>query len=160
MLQSQRIKERLKNHFEKDVEQSSSLLHQLSLHIYEIEAKETDLHILAKILSEDSLIKIINYFDGDIIKIPTKEEYHNCLFLALCYYLKEIKEWSWVEIKEFIDLPEIHKDMFNSIILSRKINKIKDNIQKYLSSILNTKNFTIDELEKIRNLISGEKNSG
>jgi hypothetical protein len=156
MTQSQVIKEKLQEYFKQDAENISALFHQLSLHIYEIEAYETDLHILAKILPEEYLKKLIAYYDGDIIKMPTKENYQTCLFLALCYYFKEIKGWSWNRIKDFLNLPEHNQDLLNPIMIGRKINKIKKNIQKYLLSILKNNNFEEKELKRILNFFEEE----
>lgn len=153
MQQTQVIKNKLSEHFKRD-ENTSSLFHQLSLYIYETEAKETDLHILAKILPEENLMKLIAYYDGDILKMPSKEKYEDCLFLALCYYLKEIKGWNWNQIKEFLNLPEHNQDLLNPIIVGRKISKVKSNIERYLLKVLKETEITENE---IKNLVDSLK---
>jgi hypothetical protein len=82
--------------------------------------------MLAKLLPEESLIKLISYFDGDVIRLPRKDNYKDCILTALCFYLKDIKGWSWDKIHKYLDLPENSKEVLSSISIGGKINKVKE----------------------------------
>lgn len=121
------LKDTLDAYFKKDDVLTESLFNQLSLYIYSLESK-SDLSMLAKILPEEYLHKLIAYYDGDILKTPSREEYKTCVLTALCFWLKTFKGYSWVEIKEYLDIPENNKDILSSISIGGKINKIRDNM--------------------------------
>jgi hypothetical protein len=151
------IQDRLDKYFKIEEYNVKKIFNQLSLYIYYLESRDTkkDLYVLAKILPEEYLSKVISYFDGDIIKMPTKAEYKESYVLALCYYLKEIKQWSWVQIKEFLSLPDLEKDDLSSIKIGKKINKIKEEINKNLLNIIQS---TKIEDEDFIDIVKGIKN--
>ena len=91
----------------------------------------------------------IEYFNGDIIKIPTKVEYRESLFLSLCFYLKEVRGWNWIQIKEYINLSEADKELLSSISLGKKINAIKDHMGKDMMDLI--KNMDIEQLQDVLN---------
>ncbi len=124
------VKEKLKKYLKVEEETASSLFEQLALFIYSLESGKHDLYILAKLLPEQEISKLVAYFDGDTIKLPTKKEHRSLLLLGVCYYLKEIKRLSWDEIKTFLDLPENNQDLISSISLGGKINKLNEKISK------------------------------
>jgi hypothetical protein len=132
--------EKLNNYFEKD---SQNIFDQLALYIYQHETKETDLYILAKLLPHESLIKVINFFNGDVIKIPTKIQFKECYLTSICFYLREIKKWEWNQIKKSLNLSE---EDFNTYGIGRRINAIKDSLAK-------------DILIALKMLVEKEKNS-
>lgn len=130
------ISQILEKHFkESDTPDSEKVFNQLSFYIYSMDADQNDLYILAKILSPEDLQKLITYYDGKHIKIPTNEKYEECLLVSLCFYLKEIKGWDWPEIKKFMGLPEKHKKHISTISLGGKINKIKDKLNNDLKTL-------------------------
>ena len=133
------IEQILKKHFEGNTtDDSEKVFNQLAFYIYSLDSNQHDLYILAKILSSEDLQKLISYYDGKHIKIPTNEKYEECLLVSLCFYLKEIKGWDWVEIKKFMDLPEKHKKHISTISLGGKINKIKKRLNSDLKTLINT----------------------
>lgn len=138
MIQSLVIKEKLEEYFKIEEEVSLNVFNQLALYIYQLETKNsnTDLYYLAKILDQENLIKLVSYYDGDILKMPTKDELRTCTLVALCFYLKEYKGWDWTEIKSFVNLPENNKELLSSISLGRKINNIKDSLNKDIRKLL------------------------
>jgi len=132
------IEQTLDKYF-KEVEEgegTEKIFNQLALYLYSLDSHENDLYILAKILPEKELQKVITYFDGRHIKIPTQEKYQECLVLSLCFYLKEVKGWSWPEIKQFLDLPEKYKKEVSSISLGGKINNIKKRLTTDLKTLI------------------------
>ena len=136
MSQSGIIKEKLDYYLKTGEIESQKIFDQLSLLIFSSEAKGTDLNILAQILPTEYLMKMINYYNGDLLRLPTKEQFQDCLLLSICFYLKQIKGMSWPEIKEFMDLPDNEKDMISSISLGCQINKIQENLNKEMLNLL------------------------
>lgn len=126
------IKKKLENYFKKDNVNTKEAFNQLSLFIFSLEDKNSDLYMLAKLLPEDLLYKLINYFDGSVLKIPTKSKYQEALLLALVFYFYEIKKLSWDEIKEIMKLDKIFPE-YSTISLGKRIVKIKKVINKQLS---------------------------
>lgn len=119
------LKNTLEEYFKKDEVLNNEIFNELLLYIYSLESGTSDLYMLAKILPEESLQKLITYYDGDIIKLPSREEYKNHTLVALCFWLKVFKNYNWIEIKEYLKIPENNKDMLSSISIGNKINKIK-----------------------------------
>ena len=130
------LKNVLDQYFIKDEILNEKMFNELVLYVYSLESRDSDLYMLSKLLNEESLLKLISYYDGDILKIPSKEEYKNCLLTALCFWLKTFKGYTWFEIKEYLDIPENNKDMLSSISIGGKINKLKDSLGKDLVKVL------------------------
>jgi hypothetical protein len=130
------IKQTLEDYFKKDEILTEQIFNQLTLYIFSLNSDQHDLYLLAKLLDNDSLQKIISYYDGDILRLPTREEYKTNILTALCFWLKTFKGYSWFEIKDYLKIPENNKDLLSSISIGGKINKIKDNLGKDLVEIL------------------------
>lgn len=112
------------------------ILESLSLYIYQKQGDINDLYILAKLLPEGTLSNLIAYYDGDSLNLPTKEEYKNSKILAVSFFLREIKKWSWEDIREFLDLPEEEIQMINSYSLGKKIATIKEELNYDIEKLL------------------------
>lgn len=130
------------------------ILETLSLYIYQKQCNSNDLYILAKILPEGTLSNLIAYYDGDRLNLPTKEEYQNSKILAVSFFLREIKKWSWEEIRQFLDLPEEDIDMINSYSLGKKIAAIKDELNYDIEKLVNQLKDRISEYE-LEDFING-----
>lgn len=147
------VKEKLDAYFKVE-ENSKNIFNQLALFIYfsESQKSNSDLFLLARLLPDEFLSKIIYYFDGDIIKIPTRQEYKDSYILALCFYLKEIKGWSWEEIKNFLPISEFNKnDDLSSISIGKKINTIKESMDRNLMKSLNSISIDMTEFSNYFN---------
>ena len=123
------IKKTLEEYLKVEEETASNIFNQLALYIYSLNSDTHDLFILAKLVPEcktpeEYLNKIISYFDGDRLQLPSKEEHRTLLLTAVCYYLKVIKGYNWQQIKELLDLPENNKNLLSSISIGGKINKL------------------------------------
>lgn len=106
------------------------LLKSLSFIIYELENNsKNDLFMLSKLLDEDSLTKIIDYYNGSTLTIPTKEEYKMCSLLSLFFYLTEIKEMSFSQAKEFIKKNGNVELEFSEQTIGRRLNKVKEKLK-------------------------------
>lgn len=140
-MQNSTIKDKLEKYFEIDKKTSIQIFNSLCLYIFQLESKDTDLYKLATILPEEDLIKLISYFDGEKMTIPSEEDYRRCKLLAFAFYMKEILGKSWKEIKEYLDFPDNCSDFISSISLGRRINQIRDNIIRDLVDGLKKVNF-------------------
>lgn len=130
------VQQKLNDYFKSSHDSDEKIFYQLMLYIFSLESKQHDLYLLAKILPIEQVIKITNYFSGDTLKFPTKDQLYSSYLTAVCYYLKCIKQMNWQEIKEFLNLPEKDKDLISSISLGYKINNLSDNMTKDLRDIL------------------------
>lgn len=155
MDQSTLIRKRIDEFFLEREENYLDIFRQLSFYIYAVESGTNhDLYMLAKILPKKYLDEIIDYFNGDVIKIPSKKEYRRSMMLCLAYFLKEIykptkgKELSWKEIKEIVSLPDNDEKDFSPLLLSKKINKIKDGDNYVDSSIKKKLNKDIEHIKE------------
>lgn len=143
------IQERLYEFLENDTEVQNQILFQLALLIYQMELPDTDLYLLAKMLPLDSLIEIIDYYDGEQIKLPNKKEFRNCFLLATTFYLKEIRGYDWEKIKQILSLPTNDKDFFSPISLGKKIKKIKENLRSRFFKLLKKTEISKEEIRNI-----------
>lgn len=75
------------------------ILQILSLIIYN-NATNTDIVELYRILGPEKFSQVIMLFDGRQVKLPSSEEFKDCLTLSLIYYYHEIKQLPWSSIKE------------------------------------------------------------
>lgn len=113
---------------EKNTESEVEALNQLALTIYDIESKDSDLYVLAKLLPDKYLHKVISHYDsnnGNAMKLPTKKEFHDCLLIALTFYLHEIKGYRWPEIREIVNYTKEEEKLFSAVSLGKKIAKLK-----------------------------------
>ena len=119
----------------------------IKLYIYEIKARQfgSDLHIIGKLLQPEELNAVVEYYDGDILKMPKKSELLEATFLTICFYLKEIKGWNWLQIREFVNLPEADKDLLSSISIGKQINNLKETMGKDMMELI--KNLDIENLQ-------------
>ena len=120
------LKQTLEQYFQKEDILNHQIFNELSLYIYSLDHRMNDLFMLARIIDEESLQKIIAYYDGDLLRLPSREAYKTSVLTALCFWLKIFKGYTWQDIKEYLDIPETHKDLLSSISIGGKINKIKD----------------------------------
>jgi len=135
------IKTILETYFEKETLDNKELFNQLLFYIYAINNTTSDIYMLAQLLPDEYLTKLIFYFDGDTIKLPSKKEYKILLLTALCFWLKEFKNLSWNEIKQIIDFDTIEQSVeISTISLGNKIIKLKKQMGKQLYTQLQNQN--------------------
>lgn len=147
MVSNKKVVEKLQRYLEHENVSAKEILNRLSLFIYQRESSQTDLFHLAHLLSDESLWKLIDYYDGATIRIPTKENFGECLELAIVFFLREVKGLSWEEIK-----PMLKKDdkNFSSTGYGKKIESLKKDISSTLLSLLyNSREKIMSELGEI-----------
>ena len=130
------LKKTLSDYFSTEDILNHQIFNELSLYIYSLDHKMNNLFYLAKILDEESLQKLINYYDGDILRLPSREAYKTSVLTALCFWLKVFKDYSWTDIKDYLNIPDSHKDLLSSISIGGKINKIKEALGQDLINML------------------------
>lgn len=149
---------KLEEYFKKEEISYEKLFNQISLYIYYIFSTtraQSDLYILAKLLSHKDLRKLIDYFSGDKIVVPTYEELLEADVLAICYYLKEIRGWNWEQIKKFFPSEEYQNFDFSSISFGKKINSVKDLLKKDLKNAL--KDLKAVDNKKLKKFLKRDK---
>lgn len=129
---TQLIRDKLDEYFNIEDKNEEKLFTELTLLVYSLNCINSNLCEIAKILPKKYINDLINYLPNSTIKLPTKEKYLESEFIAICYYLKVIKGYSWVDIKKFLDLPEKEKSLLSSISIGNKINKLHGIISKQL----------------------------
>jgi hypothetical protein len=115
---------------------SKQALEALSLLIFSFDYEENDLFILAKLLNPEDIAKIVYYFNGASLKVPSIEEYKRSKLLACCYYLREIKGWDWPKIKRYLSLLEEDLDDSTTRSVGIKIAKIKNELRPDFLKVL------------------------
>lgn len=100
------LKKKLDEYFSVIEYTAEQALNALSLLIFSFDSEKNDLFILAKLLKPSEIAKLVYYYNGASLRIPTIEEYKRSKILASCYYLREIKGWDWITIKEYLSLTD------------------------------------------------------
>lgn len=149
MVTKKSIKKSIDEYLALEKQTADNVFTQLFLYICSQESPNSpsDLYILGKLLKPGDVKSIVDYFDGDSIRIPRKEEYRVSMLVALCFYLKVIKGYDWGDIKDFINLPENSSDILSTISIGRKINNISANLGKDIIKAL--QGLEIENIEKL-----------
>jgi hypothetical protein len=130
------LKETLESYFSQEDILNHQIFNELSLYIYSLDHKTNDLFMLARLMKEEDLQKLISYYDGDCLRLPSREAYKTSVLTALCFWLKVFKGYTWQDIKDYLDIPDTHKDLLSSISIGGKINKIKDTLGSNIVALL------------------------
>lgn len=131
------LADKLQSYFSQyEKETPKEILNQISLFIYSMEGGDSDLYTLAKLLPDESLQKVISYYDGAQIKVPTKEEFRNCLLIAITFFLHDVHGYSWTKIREILNIPEADQEMLNTVSLGKKLSTIKNELRRQLILLL------------------------
>ncbi len=72
-MQNKGFQDILDKYFIEDKENKKKIFDKLSLFIYQTESKDNDLYVLADMLETEDLLKLVSYFGGATLKIPTNE---------------------------------------------------------------------------------------
>ena len=135
------LKQQIDKFFNQEKKDTQALLYRISLLVYKFIVPETDVYDLLKngIIDAETLDKIINYKDGELLITPNKKVWKECLLTTLCFYLRNIKNMEWSDIKK--QMPLSDQDMSNSLTISLgKKNKffskrIKEEFQDIINNL-------------------------
>ena len=75
-----------------------------------------DMSIILKTLTEDQVVKLVNYFDGQPIHLPSKKDYKKYLIVSIYYYLMTIKNYSFGEVTKFLNSNGYESDVEETTI--------------------------------------------
>jgi hypothetical protein len=149
------LHKKIQEHFDVDKRTTREMLNSLTLMIYQMNTPHNDLYHLAKILPEEYLIKLVNYYDGALLSMPSKIEYRDSMLLVMIFFLREIQGWSWPQIKQYLNLPD--DTGMNSISLSRKLMTFNKKIRKEFLTTMKKLNVT-DAAEFFKNFDKSVRN--
>ena len=129
------LQKKLEAFFSVEQQTAKEILNQLCLYVYAQNAKETDLYHLAKILPDKYLNDVVDYYDGAVVKFPTKQQFHDSLLLAICFFLHEIEGYGWDDIRRILHIPK-NSELFSSVSLGKKLSGIKYEMYDQLKEAL------------------------
>jgi hypothetical protein len=81
---------------------------------------------LCYILDVDSFMKLIKYFKGQTIRIPTEEEFCEAIKILLLYHYSEIEKRPW---KDSLALAGFSSS--SGKLAHNKLDKLKETLQSY-----------------------------
>lgn len=146
---NQNINKKINDYFNIEKEVSKETLEIITWYIYQLEEnRQHDLYLLAKILPEEYIMKLVSYFDGDNIQLPKKDEYVDLKLASVCFFLKKIQKWNWQQIKDFLNIPEKDIEVLSPISVGNKINKIEENLNRDIKDILKNTKFSDNQRVK------------
>jgi hypothetical protein len=117
---------------------SEELLNLIISITYASESANNDLYILSKYLKDEDIKNLIFNLSGKKIQLPTIEDYYKSTMVSLCFYLLEIKNMSWDEIKEVLKSNNsvLYEKYFSTIDIGKKVSKIKKFVNNKLFELL------------------------
>jgi hypothetical protein len=122
-------KEQIDDLFESTTESKNNLLSILSI-IINNKFDERIVNLYDIINDINKFSSLIDCLSGLTIEIPEKEEFKESLVIALAFYYKELKGYSWKEIQKLIP----YEDNI-SIKASKGIGKIKKELKEEITDI-------------------------
>lgn len=142
------LKKKLDEYFKVSEYTAEQALNALSLLIFSFDSDKNDLFILAKLLKPEDVAKLVYYYNGASLKIPTIEDFKRAKILASCYYLREIKGWSWPDIKEYLGLTEEEElEDSSTKSIGKQLAKVKKDLRPdFLDVLLN--DYSLDKILK------------
>lgn len=81
---------------------------------------------LYKLLGTSKFMDMMDICSGKTIKFPSKEDFKETIQIALCYYYKQFKDYSWDDIKALINDEDL-----SSVKLGIKIQQLQRFIDHY-----------------------------
>lgn len=117
-------------------EENKTLLDTITFMVYEIEnSDKNDLFMLTKLLDDKSLTNLIDYFNGNTIRVPTKEQFKISSILAYMFYLTDIKQMSFQEAKD--SLKDIGIDISGQeVLVGKRLSSIRRKLTIKLMEII------------------------
>ena len=141
------LESRIDKYFKSISESNKKILNELILWSYADVQHNKDLYHLGEILPPKYLMQLISYFDGETIKLPTKKEYEDHLFLILVYYLRKQHGFSWKDVKIYLDITkDEEKRLISPISTGKKLLKLQKRLDKRLENIL--ENMTFEDIRR------------
>jgi len=112
------------------------MLNSITFLVYELESgNKNDLFMLSKLLDEESLNNLINYYNGANIRIPTVEDFKRSTILGLFYYLMDVKNLSFSESKTIIESYG-YKIEDDSISLGKRVSSLRKQLANRILNVI------------------------
>jgi len=94
------------------------IINALSIIINMSNSKNQDIVDLYNLVGMDSFVSIISLFERRTVTFPSKDEIKESIILAIIFYYRETKGYSWDKVKEIVPFE------FSSISYSSKIKNL------------------------------------
>lgn len=134
-MDKQEIIQKLTDYLEKDNENVKSLFGQIVFFIFQTEGKN-DMYKLFQFLGFDNTIKMVDYFAGKTIKLPTRQEFLDTMKWAIIFYMREYLGASWKEISKQLDTEGYDGTIDCEVSVERKVRTIKRRMNKHIYKML------------------------
>jgi hypothetical protein len=140
------LKKQLDEYFRKEKVDTRELIKKISVLIFQYEIPNTDAAKAVAITDIDVINKLVNYYDGGTIKLPTKQEWKDCLMMLVYYYFKNVKGMDWKDIRKILNISSEDDNVRDRISLGLRVKSFSDKIRKELSVSVGLKD-KINKLE-------------
>lgn len=98
----------------------------LLLYLQKDDDKYSTLSELSFILDQQSFLNLIWYYEGQVLKIPTRKELTESIKLILCYYYYDVCKYPWEDIFNKLG---IEYNVVNSRKLKAKMSWFRKNLK-------------------------------
>lgn len=131
MMNNKLLKEKLDKYFKKTKEQDIDLI----MKLFKVFAynENTDLFMLAELLSLEDLVKLSDFYNGDVLLTPTKDLVEKVFTASIVFYFKEFKG-----ISAFDEIEDILGIQLNRRKVGRCYNEKKEKMFQDLRKILDS----------------------
>lgn len=92
----------------------------------EKDEKQLVLVELYNLLGIEKFMEVMDLLAGNTIKFPNKADFKETIQIALCYYYRQFKDYSWDQIKNLINDDEI-----SSAKIGAKVQQLQRFIDKF-----------------------------
>ena len=116
--------------FEKrEPDEAEQIINIISLIVYS--DKNDDMGRLYTRVGLKTFSEIIDVFNGRVVKFMDKADFKDALVLALCYYYRETKGYSWEKVKAILPFD------VNTVSMGIRISNLNSKIRKQIDEIFN-----------------------
>lgn len=105
----------------------------IRLNMFKNAEKDEKLLVLAELynlLGVEKFMDVMELLGGKTIKFPSKNSFKETIQIALCYYYRQYKNYSWDQIKELI-----HDDDLSSVRLGVRVQQLQRFIETNMEKI-------------------------
>lgn len=92
----------------------------------EKDEKQLVLVELYNLLGPENFMDVMDLLEGKTVKFPRKADFKETIQIALCYYYRQFKNYSWEQIKELIK-----DDDLSSVKLGVRVQQLQRFINKF-----------------------------
>lgn len=136
MSKSKEVLKRLSDLVDEAEKNDAEMLMSLIWLVFESESKQHDLYFLAKTLNVNQLEKIIDYYNGGTLRIPSKKEFRECLMTVMALKMK-FDGVPWESTKKTLGIKD--KESYNSTNILRKMNNVSEDIKQNIYKMFKEK---------------------